>query len=177
MTGMMGRVARHAWLQEHRTLARTDRGTGTGGRRGAPCGGGAAGAAGAEAAPRGASGGTLKGGRGDRRFLDPFLYDPECKSGSGTTDYINWKMLFDSETLGAKVARGDTMPGPGLTAIITAISEKACAGDSGRGAVAEALVEALACDAAANTEFSVGAAEGESAPSRDEWARKFADAR
>ena len=60
--------------------------------------------------------------------------------------------------------------------ILTAISEDACAGDSGRGAVAEALVEALACDAAAGCDFSVATAAGRAAPSREDWASMFADA-
>eukprot|EP00964_Phaeocystis_antarctica_P092053 scaffold59132_cov56-Phaeocystis_antarctica.AAC.4 len=77
---------------------------------------------------------------------------------------------------GATLSRGDTLPGPGFTAILTAISEDACAGDSGRGAVAEALVEALACDAAAGRDFSIAAAAGRAAPSREEWASMFVDA-
>jgi len=137
--------------------------------------------------------GTLKGGAsgsggqgvettgsggfgGDARFLDPFLYDAACTCGGGTADFVNWKMLFDCQTLGATLSRGDTLPGPGFTAILTAISEDACAGDSGRGAVAEALVEALACDAAAGGDFSVATAAGRAAPSREEWASMFVDA-
>ena len=85
-------------------------------------------------------------------------------------------MLFDCETLGVKLTRGDTLPGPGFSAILNAISEKACAGDSGRGAVAEALVEALACESASDGEFAVATVEGRCAPSRDEWARMFENA-
>ena len=124
----------------------------------------------------GGSGGVTNGGNGDARFLDPFIYDPACESGSGTTDFINWKLLFDCETLGVKLVGGDTLPGPGFTAALSSISEKACEGDSGRGGVAEALVEALACESAANGDFSVGTAEGKSAPSREEWATMFASA-
>ena len=42
--------------------------------------------------------------------------------------------------------------------------------------MAEALVEALACDAAAGRDFSVAAAAGRAAPSREEWASMFVDA-
>ena len=38
---------------------------------------------------------------GDARFLDPFLYDAACTCGGGTADFVNWKMLFDCQTLGA----------------------------------------------------------------------------
>ena len=85
-------------------------------------------------------------------------------------------MLGFRHAIGATLSRGDTLPGPGFTAILTAISEDACAGDSGRGVVAEALVEALACDAAAGCDFSVATAAGRAAPSREDWASMFADA-
>ena len=41
---------------------------------------------------------------GDARFLDPFLYDAACTCGGGTADFVNWKMLFDCQTLGAPCA-------------------------------------------------------------------------
>ena len=73
-----------------------------------------------------------------------------------------------------QLERGDTMPGPGATAVLTATSPDVAAGDSGRGAVAEALVVALGSEAAADRDFSVGTAKGTSAPSAEEWARMFA---
>ena len=41
------------------------------------------------------------------------------------------------------VVKGDTLPGPGFTAALTATSETGGAGDSHRGAVATALVQAM----------------------------------
>ena len=56
---------------------------------------------------------------GDARFLDPFLYDAACTCGGGTADFVNWKMLFDCQTLGAPCraeSKGLWLPRPSLSA-------------------------------------------------------------
>lgn len=122
--------------------------------------------------------GTLKGGGcgdpagggGDRSFLNEYFYT------LGQQDVVNWRMLFDCDTLGVTLKRGDKMPGPGFTAALTATSPGAAAGDSGRGGAAAALVEALRIDAAANADFGVGTAEGRSSPTAEEWKQLFSAA-
>ena len=123
--------------------------------------------------------GTLKGGGcgsssddggGDDSFLKEFFYT------LGQQDVVNWRMLFDCDTLGVTLKRGDTMPGPGTFAAWSATSPDACAGDSGRGGAAAALVEALRLDAAANADFGVGTAQGRAAPTAEEWKALFSAA-
>ena len=55
-------------------------------------------------------------------------------------------------------------------------TDKVGAGDSHRGAVATALVEALRCDAAKNRDFGVKAKEGREFPDAAAWARMFESA-
>jgi hypothetical protein len=114
----------------------------------------------------GASGdSTNPGGSGEPTFLDPIYYK------SGQQDTINWRLLFDCGSLGVKLTKGDTLPGPGLTAVFTATDRGA--GDSHRGAVAAALVEALRSKTAADADFSVGAEEGRTFPTEAEWPALF----
>ena len=70
---------------------------------------------------------------------------------------------------------GDAMPGPGFTAALTA-TDRCGAGDSHRGAVAMALVQALGCEAAAGKDFSVAAKAGRKFPQAPEWPGMFAAA-
>ena len=59
---------------------------------------------------------------------------------------------------------------------MTATSADAHDGDSGRGGVANALVEALRLEAAANADFGVGTASARASPTTEEWAQLFAKA-
>ena len=63
------------------------------------------------------------------------------------------------------------MSGPGFSAALTATSEAGGDGDSHRGAVACAMVEALRQPNAADADFSVGSEKGKVFPSKAEWAR------
>ena len=62
--------------------------------------------------------------------------------------------MYDCENLAVGLTRGDTLPGPGKTAVFTA-TDRLGPGDSHRGAVAASLVEALRSPAAANLDFSI----------------------
>ena len=94
----------------------------------------------------------------------------------GQQDVVNWRMLFDCDTLGVVLKKGDVLPGPGFKAAFGATSPEACEGDSGRGGVANALVEALRCEAAADADFGVATATGRASPTPEEWKQLFAKA-
>lgn len=130
--------------------------------------------------------GTLKGGAsgssltdvdadtegeagGEPSFLNPYFYK------MGQQDVVNWRLIFDCDNLGVNFVKGDTLPGPGNGAVFTA-TVKLGQGDSNRGAVATALVEALRAPEAANCDFSVGATQGRTFPSETEWAALFKQA-
>lgn len=115
----------------------------------------------------GAVGDSLSGGGGEPSFLDVKLYE------FGQQDIVNWRLLYDCQALGVKLVRGDTLPGPGFTAALTATTETGGAGDSHRGAVAAALVEALRVEAAEDGDFSVGSEAGTKFPGPAEWAALF----
>lgn len=122
--------------------------------------------------------GTLKGGgSGDTAngSGDPALLAPEFYK-LGQQDVVNWRMLFDCDTLGVVLKKGDVLPGPGFKAAFGATSPEACEGDSGRGGVAYALVEALRVEAALGCDFGVGTATGRSSPTPEEWKQLFASA-
>jgi len=122
--------------------------------------------------------GTMKGGAsgdvlsenedsgGEPSFLNPALYR------YGQQDVSNWRLLFDCNALGVELVKGDTLPGPGFTAALTATNECG-AGDSNRGAVATALVEALRTPAAADADFSVRSVKGRSFPQEGAWPALF----
>ena len=78
---------------------------------------------------------------------------------SHSSALVHRRLLYDCSALKVKLVRGDTLPGPGFTAALTA-TDKVGAGDSHRGAVAAALVEALRSPDAANRDYSVAAEEG-----------------
>lgn len=134
-----------------------------------------------KAAEKGASysivrAGTLKGGGMADAALEPpgsgessFLASPFYSMGQ--QDIVNWRLLFDCSSLGVELSKGDTLPGPGFKAALTATSRGD--GDSHRGAVATALVESLRQPKAADADFSVKAVEGDSFPSEAEWAKMF----
>jgi len=122
--------------------------------------------------------GTLKGGgsgcsgeEGDERSGEPSLLTPAFYE-LGQQDIVNWRLLYDCSALKVKLVRGDTLPGPGFTAALTA-TDKVGAGDSHRGAVAAALVEALRSPDAANRDYSVAAEEGREFPGEKEWSHLF----
>jgi len=122
--------------------------------------------------------GTLKGGgcgdptggSGDPNLLSTTFYT------MGQQDIVNWKMLFDCDTLGVKLSKGDVLPGPGFTAAFGATSAEVCDGDSGRGGVAAALVEALRLEAATGSDFGVGTQQSRTSPTDEEWKELFAKA-
>ena len=64
----------------------------------------------------------------------------------------------------------------GFKAAFGATSPEACEGDSGRGGVANALVESLRVAAAADADFGVGTASGRASPTPEEWAKLFTSA-
>jgi len=124
--------------------------------------------------------GTLKGGAsadaaiseggGEAQFLNPFFYT------LGQQDVVNWRLLYDCASLGVELSKGDTMPGPGFSAALTATSAEGGAGDSHRGAVATALVESLRVDAALGSDFSVASKPATAFPKPEQWASMFAGA-
>jgi len=124
--------------------------------------------------------GTLKGGAsgsdsaedegGEPTFLNPFFYT------LGQQDIVNWRLLYDCKALGVEMTAGDTMAGPGFTAALTA-TDRIGSGDSHRGAVATALVEALGVDAAKGKDFSIAAKESREFPQADAWPAMFVSAK
>lgn len=116
-----------------------------------------------------ASSNTPEGGAGEPTLLTPEFYK------LGQQDVANWRLIYDVDALGVKLVAGDTLPGPGATAVFTA-TDKCGAGDSHRGAVAACLVEALRSEAAADRDFSVAAVEGTEFPSEEAFARLFSEA-
>jgi len=119
----------------------------------------------------GASGGTNDdGGGGVPLFLNPFFYS------LGQQDVLNWRLLYDCEGLGVEMTAGDTLPGPGFTAALTA-TERVGSGDSHRGAIAMSLVEALGCEAAKDKDFSIAAKSSREFPKADQWPAMFAAAK
>ena len=123
--------------------------------------------------------GTLKGGAsgdsendgGEASLLHPYYYTSKYVQ----QDIVNWRMLFDCDNLAVDLVAGDTLPGPGSGAVFTA-TVKLGPGDSHRGAVSAALVEALRTPVAANRDFSIAAKEGRSFPSDAEWQALFKEA-
>ena len=113
---------------------------------------------------------TPAGGGGEPMFLNPYFYT------QGQQDVVNWRLLYDTDVLGVELSAGDTLPGPGFTAALTA-TDRCGQGDSHRGAVAMALVQALGCDAAKNKDFSVAAKEAREFPQPDAWPGMFAAAK
>jgi len=85
----------------------------------------------------------------------------------------NWRMLFDMDAQGAKLVPGDTIEGPGLFAVKAATSWVIEKGDSGRLAVATAMVQSLSQENAANKDFAVCSAEARNPPTQSEWDGMF----
>lgn len=120
--------------------------------------------------------GTLKGGGcgdkaseeggGEPTFLNKFFYT------LGQQDIVNWRLLYDMKALGVELSAGDTLPGPGFMAALTA-TDNVGQGDSHRGAVAMALVQALGVDATKGRDYSVKATESREFPKPDAWPAMF----
>lgn len=116
--------------------------------------------------------GTLKGGAcGEEpkchKFLTSKFYEMTKR------DIITWQLLFDCSVRGVKLVKGDVLPGPGSKAVFTATSSEACAGDTSRAGIAEAMVKSLALENTANTDFGVGTAESREPPTHEEWREMF----
>jgi hypothetical protein len=116
--------------------------------------------------------GTLKGGAcGGEDEFDQFLtrkfYEQMNK------DIINWQLLFDCNCRGIVLKKGDVMPGPGAKAVFTATSSNACAGDSSRAGVAQAMVKSLLQEKAGSVDFGIGTAESRTLPGEEEWEALF----
>ena len=119
----------------------------------------------------GASGdASLDDGSGEGDFLNPYFYT------LGQQDVVNWRLLYDCNALAVDLKKGDTMPGPGFTAALTATSTEGGAGDSHRGAVASALVESMRVEAAQDGDFSVASQPGKEFPKPEAWSGLFASA-
>jgi len=112
----------------------------------------------------GGSGDSGIGGEGEARFLNAQYYERNLGS--------MWQLLYDVGALGVKLSAGDVLPGPGFTAALTA-TERVGSGDSHRGAVATALVEAMRVPSAANRDFGVAAVEGKTFPAANQWSDLF----
>ena len=93
----------------------------------------------------------------------------------GQQDLANWRLLYDMTAFGVELSAGDTLPGPGFTAALTA-TDRIGSGDSHRGAVAMALVQALGCDAAAGKDFSVKTTQSRNFPQPEAWPGMFSAA-
>ena len=116
--------------------------------------------------------GTLKGGgwgegKSNPTHLSDYFYELTKK------DIITWQLLFDCESSGVLLSKGDVCEGAGATAILTASSPKVHKGDSSRGGVAGAMVQSLRMEQSGLGEFGVETAESRLAPSNDEWDQLF----
>ena len=116
--------------------------------------------------------GTLKGGGcgGElqySQYLSPKFYEATKK------DIVTWNLIFDCDVRGVTLAKGDVMPGPGVKAVFSANSGEACAGDTSRCGIAEAMVRSLQVPSAANTDFGVATRGARSPPTEDDWDELF----
>jgi len=120
--------------------------------------------------------GTLKGGGpGDVTNVE----DGSGKFGlakrfykEGNQDIVNWRMLFDIETQGVVMKKGDTAEGPGFGGVFAATNPGVSAGDTGRVAMAGALVSALQVPEA-NFDCSVATAAARFPPEIDELSKMY----
>jgi hypothetical protein len=118
----------------------------------------------------GASADATTGGNGVPEFMNKKFY------AFGQQDVANWRLLYDTGALNVELFKGDTLPGPGFTAALTATAPEGGDGDSHRGAVATALVEALRLPSAADGEFSVKSSKGTEFPAPSAWDDLFKNA-
>lgn len=117
--------------------------------------------------------GTLKGGGpGDAQSMKAKGDLPTLSYGfykQGQQDLVNWRLLFDCDTNGVELTRGDTAEGPGWRAILAASSAEAEKGDSGRVGVAQALVRSLTMPQLSNKDFGIQTKSARLPPTDDEW--------
>lgn len=92
----------------------------------------------------------------------------------GQQDLVNWRLVFDCDTCGMSLMPGDTAPGPGWRAAFTATSPDAEPGDSGRIAIAQALVRSLSVPGLAGRDFGVVTRKARLPPTDADWAAEFA---
>jgi hypothetical protein len=117
--------------------------------------------------------GTLKGGAcGQDGEFDTFALTKHFYTQM-QKDIVNWQLLFDCKCRGVVLKKGDYMSGPGAKAVFTSTSPDACAGDSGRAGVAEAMVKSLSHQEAGNVDFGIGTAESRTPPGEQEWETLF----
>ena len=112
--------------------------------------------------------GTLKGGACGEdpllsQFLSPKFYEMTKR------DIVTWNLLFDCNVRGVRLTKGDVLPGPGGKAVFTATGTEACAGDSSRCGVAEAMVRSLSSESTANIDFGVATEDAREPPNEEEW--------
>jgi len=118
--------------------------------------------------------GTLKGGGcgADEQVLDQYLSKKFYEMAK--KDIVNWQLLFDCNVRGVKLTKGDVLPGPGVKAVFTSTgTDGGLPGDSSRCQIAEAMVQSLASEKAANVDFGVATEEAREPPSTDEWQKLF----
>ena len=83
-------------------------------------------------------------------------------------------MLFDCDTQGVELVPGDRVEGPGFFAVKASVNSGVEKGDSGRLGVAAAMVQSLAQEKAANTDFAVVSASNRAPPAQSDWDSMFA---
>ena len=118
--------------------------------------------------------GTLKGGSTGEKSMYP-QYLAESYYELTKTDIITWQLLFDCNVRGVKLAKGDTLSGPGVKAVFTAIGSEVHDGDTGRCGIAEAMVRSLELEGTGNGDFGVGTVLSREIPTEEEWNKMFAD--
>lgn len=124
--------------------------------------------------------GTLKGGGpGAKTTADGSAY-PHARLSLSESVYQtgpagrNWRSLFDTAVQGVSLTPGDTAQGPGIKAVIASTSFEVQKGDTGRLAVATAMVQSLRQPNAANKDFSIGTEYSRTPPTQEEWDDLFA---
>lgn len=124
--------------------------------------------------------GSLKGGGSGAETAKGSNKYPHAEYALSATFYTqgmvpkpNWKLLFDMDIQGVNLLAGDTAVGPGFFAPTKSTSCRPEDGDSGRLAVASAMIQSLSQPAAANTDFTVTTAESRDPPTQGEWDKLF----
>ncbi len=120
--------------------------------------------------------GTLKGGACGEvdgedycpQFLASKYYEVTKK------DIVTWQFLFDCQSRGVVLEKGDVLPGPGNKAVFTASAPEPSVGDTSRGGIAGAMIECIARENSANCDFGIGASASRSPPTSSEWDNLFA---
>ena len=101
------------------------------------------------------------------QYLNSIYYDMT------NTDVAKWQLLFDCCIRGVKLTKGDVLSGPGAKAVLTAISDDECEGDTSRGGIAEAMVRSLEMDQAGNIDFGIATQKSRVPPTDEEWDKLF----